>query len=351
MKPSGPFHPIRFIYLGYYLKNLDWAEYMRFLRRTKQATARSKLRLALGSVIDSLTFNVSLLEYFQFNFTGMRSSEKQRWAGSGYMYEYQRVMNSPTTRSILDDKREFYTAYKQFFKHKVFSLEELERDAGKFAMLSDEGSGKIVLKASTGKCGAQVKIIDSENYDCSRLLLEMRQGLYNMAEEYVVQHHNLRMLSPSAVNTVRIITQLNAQNEVRVLGCRLRISIDSPVDNLAAGNIAAPIDEETGVVCGPAVYSEIGTGQERKHPITGTDIVGFQVPYWNECLQLAKSAALHDPSNRSIGWDIVVTESGPGLIEGNHDWCKLVWQLPVETGLRPVLDEYWEEYSSLEKTI
>jgi hypothetical protein len=61
---------------------------------------------------------------------------------------------------------------------------------------------------------------------------------------------------------------------------------------------------------------------------------------------LAKEAALFDKSNRSIGWDIVVTETGPGLIEGNHDWCKLVWQLPVLKGLKPVLERHLEEFKS-----
>ena len=34
---------------------------------------------------------------------------------------------------------------------------------------------------------------------------------------------------------------------------------------------------------------------------------------------MVKEAALMYPANRSIGWDIVVTEDGPGFIEGNHD--------------------------------
>lgn len=45
------------------------------------------------------------------------------------------------------------------------------------------------------------------------------------------------------------------------------------------------------------------------------------------------------PQNRSIGWDIVITPEGPGLIEGNHDWCKLVWQLPVGRSLKQMLEE------------
>ena len=47
---------------------------------------------------------------------------------------------------------------------------------------------------------------------------------------------------------------------------------------------------------------------------------------------------------RSIGWDIVITENGPGFIEGNHDWCKLLWQLPVNTGMKSVLESYKNDY-------
>lgn len=52
-----------------------------------------------------------------------------------------------------------------------------------------------------------------------------------------------------------------------------------------------------------------------------------------------KNALLH-PQRKSSGWDIVVTPIGPGLIEGNHDWCKLVWQLPVKKGLKKELEKY-----------
>ena len=41
---------------------------------------------------------------------------------------------------------------------------------------------------------------------------------------------------------------------------------------------------------------------------------------WKEIIKLAKDAALFNVSNKSIGWDIVLTENGPGIIEGNHDW-------------------------------
>jgi hypothetical protein len=163
-------------------------------------------------------------------------------------------------------------------------------------------------------------------------------------EDFVQQHDELNKLSPSGLNTVRIITQLDAKNEVDILGARLRITINSSIDNLAAGNIAAPINMETGKVEGSGVYSDITKKEERIHPITGIQIIGFQIPFWKESLQMVKDAALLHPENRSIGWDVAITNNGPELIEGNHDWCKLLWQLPVKKGLKPILKRHKKEY-------
>jgi hypothetical protein len=119
----------------------------------------------------------------------------------------------------------------------------------------------------------------------------------------------------------------------------MRISVDCDVDNMAAGNLAAPIDVNTGIINGPGIYSDITKAPESIHPITGTSIIDFQIPQWQEILTMVKEASLLYPENKSIGWDVVLTTDGPGLIEGNHDWCKLVWQLPVKKGLKQLLND------------
>ena len=53
-----------------------------------------------------------------------------------------------------------------------------------------------------------------------------------------------------------------------------------------------------------------------------------------------KEIALHNKENRSVGWNIAVTNEGIDFIEGNHDWCKLVYQLPVNRGLKNELKKY-----------
>ena len=154
---------------------------------------------------------------------------------------------------------------------------------------------------------------------------------------YINQHNQLNLLSPSGVNTIRIVTNFNNSNEFEFLAARIRISVNNIVDNMAAGNICAGIDLNSGIVNTKGFYSDITKPPVLAHPITKESIIGFEVPFWKEVLKLSKKASYVSPQNKSIGWDIVITEKGPFLLEGNHDWCKLVWQLPVEKGLKNMI--------------
>lgn len=298
-----------------------------------------------------MKYNVSLLEYFQFNFYKLNKAERGTYAGTGYMYEYQFIMNPRKDRIILEDKTLFYRSYRTFIKHMVADIEDLKTYPRLATSIINNPSGKIVLKIFNGKCGRHILVKKTDEFRKNDLVDFMIKNGFDLAEEFIVQHPSLMKLSPSAVNTIRIFTQLDANDDVEILGCRLRISINSSVDNMAAGNIAAPIDEKTGIITSPGVYSDITKSDEAKHPVTGVGIVGFQIPFWKETIIMVKAAAKLHPQNRSIGWDIAMTEDGPDLIEGNHDWCKLLWQLPVKQGLKPVLERHLTEYKRKKKEI
>ncbi len=332
----------RLLYFIYYVKNLDAVKLQKFVNYSMAKNNTSNYKIYFEILRDSLKYNISILEYFQFRFFQKTDEEKAKWAGTGYMYEYQKIMNPTSQRDILDDKTKFYKAYYKYFKHHALDIDDIRRKPDIVREIL--AKPKVVLKESKGKCGLGTAFVDTTGLNAHSLVKFMEDNDYDLAEAFITQHSDLNRLSPSGVNTVRIFTQLNSRNEVELLGCRQRISVDSPIDNLAAGNLAAPIDLNSGKITGPGVYSDITKPPEVHHPVTGVSIVGFQVPLWEECKQLAIEAALEHPENRSIGWDIVVTEDGPGLIEGNHDWCKLVWQLPVNQGLKPILDRHLAEY-------
>lgn len=324
--------------MGYYLKELDREKFLRFTQHAAQQTGRSSWSLWWDALVSSVVYNISLMEYFQFRYYEIAQQERVKWAGTGYMYEYQRIMNPPSQRRVLADKTEFLKVYKAFVHHNFFKKEELANEAAVADFI--QNNSRLVLKSSDGQCGRGIEVITTEGLSPE----ELRQGLErtgnDMVEAFVEQHPDLQLLSPSGLNTVRIITQINKEGKVDFLGARLRITVNSSVDNLAAGNLAAPIDLQTGKIIGEGVYSDITKKNESHHPITGVAIRGFQVPHWTEAKTTVEQAALAFPQNKSIGWDVAITANGVDLIEGNHDWCKLLWQLPVQRGLKEVLEEY-----------
>ena len=326
----------RGMYFGYYLKQLDWQRLRKFMAYVEREKGWSRAGQWRRIVRDSLRFNVSILEYYQFRFFNLSDAEKAIWAGTGTMYEFQRRANPSGKRGVLEDKRGFYEAYRPFFRHQLYTLDHLEREPALAAEVL-RGQEELVFKPARGNCGVGIAFVESRELRAAKLVEWMRSRGFDLVETRVEQHPELQRLSPSGVNTVRIFTCLDEHDRCQILGCRLRISVNSPVDNMAAGNLAAPIDEGSGRVSGPGVYSDITRAPESVHPVTGVPIEGFQIPFWPEALTLAREAAERHPQNRSIGWDIVITPDGPGLIEGNHDWCKLVWQLPVGRGLKPRL--------------
>lgn len=324
----------RILYLGYYLKDLDQQKLKKFIPVALRN--RTKLQLWIDIVQSSLKYNISILDYFYFRYFELDANQRATFAGTGFMYEYQLKMNPKGVRDVLENKIIFLEKFHEFVIRKAASVDLLKADRRLLQALIENPSGRLVAKGSLGQVGAEVKILKSDQFTEDSLLKYMDQNKFDLLEEYVVQHPDIMELSPSGLNTIRVFTQI-AEGKLHYLGARLRITINSEVDNMAAGNPAAPINIETGIVDGPAVFSDITRESIAVHPVTGVSIVGFQIPFWEEIKSMMEKAVLVSPENRSVGWDIAISAKGPELIEGNHNWCKLLWQLPVQKGLKSEL--------------
>ena len=85
----------RLAYFVYYIRQLDWMlldKFMRYLR-TKAGWSRPRQWFCLFR--DSIRFNISILEYYQFRFFELSDVQKAEWAGTGTMYEFHRHANPP----------------------------------------------------------------------------------------------------------------------------------------------------------------------------------------------------------------------------------------------------------------
>lgn len=135
-------------------------------------------------------------------------------------------------------------------------------------------------------------------------------------QQYVEQHPDLAAFSPTAVNTLRILTTLRDDGTVEYPAVILKMARGaSLVDNVGAGGIAAHVDMGTGKLGLGFVWP--GKETYSNHPETSAPIDGFKVPFWHESLSIAALAHQNLTNARTLGWDVAVTATGPLLIEMN----------------------------------
>ncbi len=136
----------RLLYFGYYLKTLDWKKLNTFMDFVSKKCNRSKFRIWQDVFKDSIKFNVSILDYFLFRFYEIPPKEKETFAGTGYMYEYQLLMNPKSTREIMDNKLVFLSEYKDYVKHTFASISDFEHQMTNAQNLLKGKDSKIVFK-------------------------------------------------------------------------------------------------------------------------------------------------------------------------------------------------------------
>lgn len=332
----------RLIYIPYYLFRTKWNLFFKYSRFVRKKKKMSYFRLYKDVIYTMLKHNASPLDYFSFKFYDLPKEEWDNYPCTGFMYEYQLKMNPKDQRSVLHDKIKFLTLFDAFSGRKWATLDKLKSDKEFAAGFLQRADKKLVLKNSTGGAGMQVKVIELPPNIPESVVKIMETNNFDLAEHYVVQHDALMKLSPSALNTIRIVTQY-LDGEVVILLAFLRISVNSKVDNLSLGyygvNFGAAIDIEKGMICRPGVYLDITKPDVYYHPVTKTPIVGFKIPYWKECKDIVVKAAKLTPGNRSIGWDVAVTNEGAVLIEGNHNW-NLLSMSPGQKGYKKEFLQY-----------
>ena len=160
---------------------------------------------------------------------------------------------------------------------------------------------------------------------------ELMQRLVHLASRheksgsYIVQpialpHRDLAAFRKNATPTLRLITFIDLKGKVQVDSGMFKFSVDplTVVDNANAGGMIAPIDLETGML-GAATDDGLtvpGTRWER-HKENNSPIEGRILPCWEETMELVRSAHKLFPHRLLIGWDVLITDQGPMILEGN----------------------------------
>lgn len=331
----------RLLYLLYFIKKTEFSKFLSDVSFSSKKIDKSFFFIFLDSFYSVFKYNISLEDYFIFSFFEKNSTERFKWAGTGYMYEYQKLMNKSDKVPSLEDKLIFLDKYSDFVHRKWFRIESQTDLEQAISFFKRSSSKKCVAKYSKGQTGSSVEVISiDEIEDVSILYKHFVKNKYNLVEAFVTQCEYLNNISSSGLNTIRIITQITKDGIVEILGARLRLTVNSPVDNLSAGNFALALDSETGKAISSGIYMNIQKDNIERHPVSGVRIAEIKIPNWSEVRDFIHQVALLDTDLRSVGWDIAISENSIELIEGNHNWGKTLYQLPINTGCKNILETF-----------
>lgn len=209
-------------------------------------------------------------------------------------------------------------------------------------------SKRIIYKPLDGNRGRGVEAYDICRENAKEIYDELVTFPAGVVEQYVVQHPEMSTMSPTSVNTLRIVTISSNTQEV-VEGKHLDIAYaalrmgggKSIVDNFHSGGMVAAIDLETGKLVTDAADMEGNVFAE--HPATGRTIKGFEIPHFKEALKLVTDAIEKNKVEGYLGWDVAITEDGPVLIEVNVIPGVVLLSMPYvaeRKGMRYVMAKY-----------
>lgn len=263
-------------------------------------------------------------EYFAYHFKGRTVEDREEFIPFFFRLRFLQNTNNWRKANIYDVKTNTAKVYAQFFKRKTVEV-ALPTDRDRLERFICEQKNVIIkpVNSSLGQ-GIQKFIVDEhpnlhEDVDAfirSYYPVEAVNKTVVIAEDLVIQDERLAKLHPQSLNTMRVVT-FRTDKETKIYQTVLRVGCgDSIVDNAGAGGLICLVDPQTGVVTGVAnERGELFT----VHPDTKEQLVGFQIPRFDELLETAKKMADVVPDCRYIGWDIALSNNnGWVLIEANY---------------------------------
>jgi hypothetical protein len=303
--------------LSFFFKRLVRMDFHKMWKTTaflKQRSGKSRLWLLCDMLRCALVFNAGYMDYKIAEMYRLTDEQKKTVITRGLSNTIVRRMNDKAYWHLFDDKATFNELFSEHIDREWLKIgPDTSVEAFK-AFLAHNPD--IIVKPLEGSSGVGIERFQTETWQGREeaFLSELRNKGIGIIEERVKQHPEMMRMCPTSVNTIRIATLLGDKKQ-GVVYAFLRIGNGRVMDNVDCGGMAARVDLKSGKLL--TVGADKAGNTYEKHPITGTPIIGFTVPCFQEAMQMCLEAAQKVPQMRFIAWDVAITERGPCFIEGN----------------------------------
>lgn len=251
-------------------------------------------------------------------------------------YHYCDMLNSPEIYRIMTDKYACYQHYSEFYKRTVMG------GGSKGLIEFIKAHDYFIFKPLEDHSGHGVEVYKSSEIDCKTFIEQkLQQGPF-VLEELIEQGDETARMHPKSVNTCRVLTFYDG-NDVDIVGTTWRVGQGESIkDNAGAGGMYAFINPKTGVVETDAINYKGHHFQ--KHPDTGIQFEGFQMPAWDEAISTINRMATHIKGSTLIAWDIAYSKQGWVMVEANENGDWSIIQSNKRQGMKNRLFDLMDKY-------
>ena len=329
----------RLRYLASRLRRMDFAAMLRTARALRKKAGKPTLWLLADMAWCATQYSAGYVDYKIVEMYRLTPVQRRTQITRGISNSIVARMNDKAYWHFFDDKAEFNALFAAQVRRAWLDLRKATPSL--FSAFLQE-RGPIICKPANGSSGQGIQKVLPEEFAQPEALRArlLTQGI-GIVEECVVQHEALAALCPTSVNTLRIATLLGDKKQ-GVVYAYLRIGNGRVMDNVDCGGMAAPVDLQTGTLCGVGADKQ-GNAYE-KHPMTGQRIPDTVLPFWGEAVRMCLEAAQVVPQVRFVAWDVAITEQGPVFIEGNsfpsHAIPQFAAHFPDGIGILPRFEEF-----------
>ncbi|MDD5898264.1 MAG: sugar-transfer associated ATP-grasp domain-containing protein [Clostridia bacterium] len=303
--------------LSFFFKRLvrmDWKAMWQTTGLLRERSGKNRLWLLCDMLYCALKYNAGYVDYKIAEFYRLNDAQRKTQITRGLSNTIVRRMNDKAYWYLFDDKATFNELFKEEVGRGWMKI-SAQTDPDEFRAFLDQYPD-LIAKPLEGSSGVGIERFTSEHWqgreeDFLRELLDKQIGII---EERVIQHPRMAQMCPTSVNTIRIATLLGDKKQ-GIVYAFLRIGNGNVMDNVDQGGMAARVDLASGKLL--TVGADKKGNTYTHHPMTGTPIIGFEVPFFEEAKAMCLKAAQKVPQMRFVAWDVAITEKGPVFIEGN----------------------------------
>ena len=286
------------------------------------------------------------VEYYFYGFPGKTHEEIKEYVTAREKVVYRNRLNRIEDAHLFNNKWDAYNNFKEYFGRELIRIETdddytafeafIERHPEFVVKPVDMGGGNGVHKVTTDPNMTEEEKkqlfydILAENEKNKKLYLRGKDNGM-ILEELLVQVPEMAAMHPDSVNGVRVTT-VRVGDKVNIFYPWFKIGrFGQFLTSAVFGTLDACIDPETGIVNTPGCSES----NERfdVHPDTGVPIVGFQIPKWKELIDTVTELAMKLDTINYLGWDMVLTDKGWVLMEGNFSG-DFSWQFCLNRGTK-----------------